>query len=203
MAAQATSGDVRVADAGDVAVLARALAAAFSDDPVWSWLLPDDASRRRRLERYFALELRSVVLPRGTAFAAPGDVGAALVLPPQQWRLPPAVAVGHGPAYARIFGRRLPRATAYLGRMESRHPRGDHHYVAYVGVVPGHQGRGHGRRLLEPTLERCDREGLPAYLEASSPGNRRLYERLGFVTFEELRFLGSPPLALMLRAPQT
>jgi len=49
-------------------------------------------------------------------------------------------------------------------------------------------------------VERCDREGLPAYLEASSERSAALYERLGFEVIDELRVGGSPPLRMMLRA---
>ncbi|HEY2635810.1 MAG TPA: GNAT family N-acetyltransferase, partial [Solirubrobacteraceae bacterium] len=71
----------------------------------------------------------------------------------------------------------------------------------YIGVAPGHQGRGLGTRLMRPTLDECDARGLPAYLEASSERNRALYERLGFVVQRELRFAGSPPIWPMLRPP--
>jgi RimJ/RimL family protein N-acetyltransferase len=56
--------------------------------------------------------------------------------------------------------------------------------------------------LLSPTLARCDRDGLPAYLEASSERSAALYERLGFEHVRELRLAGSPPLWLMLRPPR-
>jgi GNAT superfamily N-acetyltransferase len=49
-----------------------------------------------------------------------------------------------------------------------------------IGVAPGRQGEGLGTALIGSVLDRCDREGLPAYLEASSVRSRRLYERLGF-----------------------
>lgn len=65
------------------------------------------------------------------------------------------------------------------------------------------QGRGLGSTLLGPTLTRCDREGLPAYLEASSERNAALYARLGFKLVNELRVQGSPPLRLMLRPPHS
>jgi GNAT superfamily N-acetyltransferase len=68
-------------------------------------------------------------------------------------------------------------------------------------VAPAAQGRGLGAALLTPVLERCDADGLPAYLEASSPRSAVLYERLGFVGLEELRPLGAPPILLMQRPP--
>ena len=68
-----------------------------------------------------------------------------------------------------------------------------------IGIGPGWQGRGFGSALLRPILERCDRERLPAYLEASSPRNRALYERHGFEVAEEMRVSDSPPLWRMWR----
>ena len=67
---------------------------------------------------------------------------------------------------------------------------------------PAAQGRGLGTALVRPMLERCDREGRPAYLEATTPRNRALYERLGFALVEEMRFpQDGPPLWRMWREP--
>jgi hypothetical protein len=53
---------------------------------------------------------------------------------------------------------------------------------------------------MRPTLERCDYEGVPAYLEASSKRSAVLYERLGFVHMGVLELPdGGPPLWPMRR----
>jgi len=75
--------------------------------------------------------------------------------------------------------------------MESVHPRAAHYYLPYIGVAPEAQGRGLGTALMAPLIERCDREGVPAYLEATCERNAELYERLGFEHLRELRFAGS------------
>ena len=62
-----------------------------------------------------------------------------------------------------------------------------HYYFADIGVAPRVQGTGIGSALMRPTLERCDAQGLSAYLEASSERNAALYERLGFRLIRELR----------------
>ncbi len=69
-------------------------------------------------------------------------------------------------------------------------------------MAPAAQGQGLGARLMGPTLQRCDEEQLPAYLEATNERNAALYERLGFAQTDELTVAGSPPLRLMLRAPR-
>ena len=59
-----------------------------------------------------------------------------------------------------------------------------------------------GSALLHEVLDRADREHLPAYLEATSPRNRALYERHGFEVTGELRCADCPPLWAMWRAPR-
>lgn len=196
--------DVAAATRSDWAAVSAALAAGFADDPVFGWLLPDDARRPRALRRYFAIETRRIALRHGRSLLADDGaqvVGSALVLPPGAWRTPIGVQAAFGPRYAQIFGRRLPRALGVLTRLEKDHPRTPHVYFPYIGVAPAAQGRGLGTALMAPVLERCDRDRLPAYLEASNPDCARLYERLGFRTVDEIRPLGAPPIRLMLRDP--
>lgn len=195
-----TDLDLRPATADDVARLSGVLADAFFDDPVFGWLMPEDNRRRARLRRYFGVDLRHLTLPRGRVWTTPDLTGAALSLPPGRWRVPPLTTLRHGTA----FGTHLSRAARIGAAMEWRHarePREPHYYVRDIGVHPDMQGKGLGSTLLAPTLERCDREGLPAYLEASSERNAALYERHGFRLVEELRVGGSPPLRLMIRPP--
>lgn len=40
---------------------------------------------------------------------------------------------------------------------------------------------------MRPMLERCDRDGVPAYLETALARNLPLYERLGFTVVAEMR----------------
>jgi GNAT superfamily N-acetyltransferase len=190
---------LRPATAEDVPRLKAVLSDAFFDDPILGWLMPDETKRRARLRRFFAVELRHIALARGRVWTTNDLTGAALTLPPGAWRVPLRATLLEGTA----FGVRLSRAARFGAAMERRHVREPHYYVRDVGVHPDMQGKGLGSALLSPTFERCDREGLPAYLEASSERNAALYERLGFRLAEELRVGDSPPLRLMLRPPHT
>jgi GNAT superfamily N-acetyltransferase len=194
---------LRTATDDDVSRLKNVLAAAFHEDPIFGWLMPNEATRQARLRRFFELELRHVALSRGCAWTSSALSGAALCLPPGAWRLPTRILFTQGPSFARAFGARLPRAAGLLSTIERRHIREPHYYFAYIGVSPEAQGQGLGTALMRPILDRCNEEGLPAYLEASSECNAALYERLGFELKDELRFAGSPPLRLMHRPPQT
>ncbi len=101
-----------------------------------------------------------------------------------------------------MFATRVPHALALITRMEHRHLHEPHYYIPYVGVAPHAQGHGLGTVLLRPTLDRCDRERLPAYLEATSERNAALYARLGFEHLGGFTLHNSPPLWPMRRAPQ-
>lgn len=191
----------RAAGSAELGELSGTLAAAFEDDPVFGWLLPSDDDRHARLLRFFTLELRHIVFPAGQVFTADGLGGASLELPPDTWKMPIGQQVAHGPAFLRVFGARLGHALALITLMERRHIREPHYYIPYVGVEPPAQGQGLGTALLKPTLERCDREGLPAYLEATSERNAALYARLGFKHLDELTLGSSPPLWPMRRPP--
>ena len=197
----AADSGMRPATVADVRHLQAVLAEAFLDDPVFSWLMPKDGKRLAQLRRYFGLDLGHYALPHGRVWTTDDLTGAALTLPPGKWRVPARTTLLHGSA----FGVHLPRAARMGATMEWRHAReirGPHYYVRDIGVHPGMQGKGLGSALMRPTLDRCDREGLPAYIEASSERSAALYERLDFKYVKELRVGGSPPLWLMIRQPQ-
>jgi ribosomal protein S18 acetylase RimI-like enzyme len=193
--------EVRSGGPADITVLARALAAAFEDDPIFAWLLRDKGRRRDQLLRFFTLEVGDVVLPSGKVWMSAEGTGACLELPPGEWRMPLRTQARHAPGFVAVFGRSLPRALITITKMERKHLREPHFYVPYVGVAPEGQGAGLGTRLLTSTTERADAAGLPTYLEATSERNAALYERLGFEHLGAFTVLGSPPLWPMRRPP--
>jgi GNAT superfamily N-acetyltransferase len=91
------------------------------------------------------------------------------------------------------------RGNARLGRA---HPREPHWYLFALGVVPEATGQGRGTALLAPVLARCDAERLPAYLEASTEDNARVYARLGFERRDEVEILDGVRVRPMLREPR-
>jgi ribosomal protein S18 acetylase RimI-like enzyme len=198
---------VRQADAGEVAAVSAALTQAFEGEPVTEWMLPQRTRRRARRELMFTLDLRIYVLPHGgqvtTADDGPrGLVGACLTLPPGGWEMPKAVDGRTALRFFQAYGFKLPRVLGMQRAMADRHLAEPHYYVRWVGVRPGLRGRGLGSALMRPTLARCDLEGLPAYIEASSEGSAALYERLGFVHQGVLELPdGGPPVWPMRRPP--
>jgi GNAT superfamily N-acetyltransferase len=104
---------------------------------------------------------------------------------------------------ARIVELAGPDAPRFLGvnkLFDDHHPPGSYWYLQFLGVTPAWQGRGIGSALMAPVLERCDREGARAYLDATSERNRPLYERHGFQAEDPFASRG-PPLWPMWRQP--
>jgi GNAT superfamily N-acetyltransferase len=192
---------VRKATADDVPRLAQALARAFYEDPVFEWLFPDDAERLGRSERGFAFYLRRVYLPHNECYTTDDVVGGALWLPPDTWHLGPLGQLRLLPGMLAALGGRLPQVLRAISTVESNHPHESHYYLPFVGVEPSAQGRGIGTALMRPILDRCDQQGIPAYLEATTPRNRACYLRQDFAVTEEFRFpKGGPPSWRMWRA---
>jgi ribosomal protein S18 acetylase RimI-like enzyme len=81
------------------------------------------------------------------------------------------------------------------------HPETLHWYLPLIGVTPGQQGKGLGSILLDRALRRCDRDGIPAYLESTNPRNIALYERHGFEIIGKIQAGDSPEIIPMLRSP--
>lgn len=195
---------VRKAIAEDVLRIARALARAFYEDPIMKWVLPDDSRRLRQLERSFdSIFLRRVCFPHNEIYTTEGISGGALWLPPGKWQLGLLDNLRLLPHMAAFWGRNLPRALRSLSYLDSKHPHDLHYYLSILGVETGRQGKGLGTSLMQPILERCDRERVPAYLEATAPRNRDLYARNGFEVVEEIKLPGGgPPLWRMWREPR-
>ena len=83
----------------------------------------------------------------------------------------------------------------------ARHdPLNQHWHLGPVGVLPSHQGKGIGTKLLNRFCQEVDACLSPAYLATDSDKNVRFYERFGFEVAKETqifdvknRYMWRPP----------
>jgi GNAT superfamily N-acetyltransferase len=195
--------EVRKAAADAVPKVAAALADAFVNDPVFTFLLPGRLRPEARLRTMFAVEIELYVRPNGgTVWTTSGYDGAVAELPPGAWEMPKSATAKETLRWMWAFRTRLPLAIRVQRAMEKRHLREPHFYVRTVGVRTALQGKGVGSMLMQPTLDRADSAGLPTYIEASSERSAALYERLGFLHMGVLELPeDGPPVWLMRRPP--
>jgi GNAT superfamily N-acetyltransferase len=191
-------GPVQRVAAGNEDRVVDVLVRAFADDPVARWLYPDP-------DHYFdsfpalVQAFGGTAFEQGTAHYADDFFGAAL------W-LPPGVQGDDAELDAvlerTIAARDLKAANALFEAMGDYHPKEPHWHLPLIGVDPRHQGKGYGSALLRYALAACDRDGLPAYLEATHPRNMALYERHGFERLGTIQVADCPPVVPMLRRPR-
>jgi GNAT superfamily N-acetyltransferase len=139
----------------------------------------------------------------GLVFTTPGRTAVALWLQDEGGLAPPPG--GYDERLAEVTGPRASRFRAFEATLDRHHPRGiAHRHLAILAVRPDRQGRGSGTALLRWGHELLDRDGSPAYLEASSPRARDLYLAHGYVPQPGTPFClpgGGPPMWAMWREP--
>lgn len=178
------------------------LARAFDDDPVATWSCPRDTVRPWMLERFHAARLAHL-LPHEEVWVAPDNRSAALWAPPKRWKTTPRedLQISRCMLHPRLLWR-APMVGFGMHGIERKHPpHPPHWYLATLGTDPAAQGRGLGTAVLRPVLERCDSEGLGAYLESSKESNLDYYARFGFRAEEPLRLPRGPLVWPMWREP--
>ena len=196
-----TTTDVHAAGYGELPEVITALSRGFFGDRIFRWIMPDDERRRESLPNLFSL-FAGAFWPHGGVYTAAAGTGAALWLPPGRQLVAGEEAEEFERRTAEVSGTDAARMAEVIGLLDENHPHDDCWYLNLIGVDPVRQGRGIGSALLRAVLHRADRDGMPAYVEATSPENRRLYERHGFRTTRELTVSDCPPLFAMWREPQ-
>ena len=187
---------VQTARIEDKPRIGEILTAAFADDPPARWLYPDERDFCRDFPDFVrAFGGDSVEL--GAAYCVEGAHACALWLPPGS-EADEAALVDH--VVWRIATSRHDEVFEVFEALGRAHPTEPHWYLPLIGVDPAYQGRGLGSALLRLALERCDREGMPAYLEATCEDNVRLYERHGFRRLSPVRVGSCPTITPMWRA---
>jgi ribosomal protein S18 acetylase RimI-like enzyme len=198
-----TGAEVRLATSEDIEGMAEALALAFHDDPIMCWLFGAEAPRPMRYTRPFFAHEGARHLRNHQVFTLDGTPGAAYWDPPGHWKTSPMDILRLGPLMLRGMGSRTINALRGLSRMEAAHAKHpDHYYLAVLGTRPDRQGSGLGAALLAPVLNRCDEEGVGAYLESSKESNIPFYRRHGFEVVGEVEFPSGPKLWPMWRDPR-
>jgi ribosomal protein S18 acetylase RimI-like enzyme len=180
----------------DLPQVAETLGHAFFDDPVMSWCYPDADRRAQLLTQGFGL-LLAAAHPHGGVDTFPDLVSGAIWVPPGaelDEQLPRDLGEVSGEYAERLF--------TLFDLLDRHHPTHEpHQYLFVLGTRPGWQSRGLGSALMRPVLADCDRDGVPAYLEATTERNRDLYARHGFEVQQIVTIPDGPPVWCMWRNP--
>jgi ribosomal protein S18 acetylase RimI-like enzyme len=194
---------VRRATASDVDAMAAQLALTFYDDPVIGHIFRNEARRMEGLRTYFSTQMRADYLPFGGCYTTDGYHGSAIWAPAGKPFLTGVRALtAMLPVFPYVVAH-MATTLRLLNLVEGMHPHEPHWYLATLGTAVELQGQGVGSALMQPVLEHCDAEGLPAYLESSKERNVPFYRRHGFEVVKEVPLPGGgPKLWTMWREPR-
>lgn len=161
----------------------RLLTAAFFDYPVMRYVVGDhdyESRVKNLIAGYTDMRLDHDWPVLGCRVG--GELRAAALISP-------AGAV----ADPEVVGRLEHRLRAALGRQayermerfeaasDANGPDGPHHFVGMLGVLPGAQGRGLGRTVLEAVKRMAVEDGLKGVsLSTEDPANLPFYKHMGF-----------------------
>lgn len=193
-----TRPQINVAPTTDEDRAIATITMAFSNDPIVRWAFRD-ADRYLTYWPRFVKAFGGGAFAKGSADSIDDCGGVALWLPPGAG--PDEETMGEVAAEG-VASDDQEEVFGFMGQMGEFHPTEPHWYLPVIGVDVTKQGRGYGSTLLRHALERCDKDRLPAYLEATSPLNKLLYERHGFEELGVIQMGSSPPMWPMLRKPR-
>lgn len=171
-------------------IVSESLAMAFMNDPLESYVFPAAEERKQKSPDHFATVLR-YGLQFGEAYELPNSEGAVVWLPPGKTDITPEKAEKGGltklpdligyDAALRFF-----IVSEYLKSFHITDAPGLHWYTMVIGVAPASCGKGYGRALMQPVIEKAQTEQMPIYLETFEPSNVNFYTKLGFRVVREL-----------------
>lgn len=195
---------VCLAVAADLDEMEAALVDAFADDPVMAWMYPDADTRPAKSARFLRTML-DVGFPHGHVYAVgPHNDAVAVWCPPDVRLFDEVAGEALWSMLQETLGERAVQVATQLMQVAEARPtdRGPNFYLAELGTRRSAQSSGLGSLLMREVLERCDRQGLGAYLESSNIRNVPFYERHGFQVLSEIAVSDDCLLRPMWRDPQ-
>ncbi len=177
------------------------LADSFCADPVWSWAFPEPQRRFGQLTQWWGLLLTGAQLNPESMWISDGGEATSVWYPPGAVELTRELEAKVEPLFQELVGQnQATKIMEFMHGFESHRPMDTpHYYLSLLGTDTHSRGQGIGLALLKENLAWIDTYLMPAYLEASNPGNIALYERYGFEVKEEFTITDGPTITTMWR----
>ncbi|MFF5291894.1 GNAT family N-acetyltransferase [Paractinoplanes globisporus] len=195
-----TTPDLRIATRADIDDVARLVADAFDHLDVIHWLVSDPDRRKPISRDWYRLYVEHAIGGAGQVVTTSDGLGAAVWFDRTGEISDPD---DYAKRLAELAGDHLPRFLHLDQQMEAHHPADPHWHLLFLAVHPSRWSQGYGSALMDYTHARLDADRLAAYLEATSPQNRRLYRRHGYtdMTPPAIDVTDTIPLFRMWRPP--
>ena len=165
--------EITLATPADRDRVVSSLVAAFRADPVLRYLFPDDADYPSHAAVFFG-HLFDKRVRRHAVWTIDGGASVAIWEPPGADGGPPDRSLEALAVDARA------RLTTYDDAVHALLPEAPFWYLGVLGTHPDQAGRRWGHAVMAEGLAAAARDGVPAFLETSNPGNVEVYRRAGW-----------------------
>jgi ribosomal protein S18 acetylase RimI-like enzyme len=180
----------RALELSDVEPAAEVIAHSFVNDPLCTFMLPQERTRVQTLYKFFrAYGTVNIQNQRGFGVGKPLK-GVAFWLEPGKADI--SVSLKSLRLFIPLLFTYYPlgflRAKAILKQTDLLHQKythEPHYYLDNIGVLPGEQGKGISSRLIRPFLKQADEEKVSVYTDTVTRSNVSIYEHFGFECVEE------------------
>lgn len=190
---------MRSANLADVPAIRGLLAAAFENDPLFTWIFPDDEHRLNATAAWLGLFAEAYVTDGRVDVLEHENEIAAVAL----WRFPGVEIATAMPTVAGLVAAFVGtgRATVIfeaLGEIAAAHPTDPYAYLHLLAVSPRFQRRGLGELVVAPGIQAASAAGVNAELATMNPANVAFYRSLGFAVTHELALKPDGPQSWVL-----
>jgi GNAT superfamily N-acetyltransferase len=179
----------RRATAEDRAAVIETVAAAFVDDPAWSYI----TGGRADLTRLFASTLFDSRVEAGQVWLHEGALSVALWDTPRPPDANSPAPQGLWDEYRTTASpAEWARLKAYDDAVEAARPKEPFWYLGVLATHPDARGRGLASTVLDPVFAQADAAGLACCLETSKTGNLHFYRNRGFTESSPVALADGP-----------
>jgi ribosomal protein S18 acetylase RimI-like enzyme len=181
-------------EATQLQAASKVLGDSFQNDPVFCNFASQDERRKFGTIQWIGRLMLQYASHHNTVYTTSEQMkGVAIWIPPGQFPLNDLRLLLSG-AYALPFKLRSSKILKFISlsnKIEELHkvnvPQ-PHWYLLMLGVDPAYQNQGVGSSLMQPILEKADRENMPCYLETSTEKGVCFYQRHNFEAIETIDF---------------
>ena len=174
------------ADIIDKDLVIQILTKSFESNPSVNFIIKQDNSKPQRIRTLMEYSFE-ICFRYGEVFISEDRTGCALVLLNKKPTTFRSIWLDLKLILKGIGLRNLRDALDREARIKSIRPKNKMYYLWFLGVLPEHQKKGTGTKLLKEILIRSSEIRLPVYLETSVPNNLPWYKKHGFVVYDEMQ----------------
>lgn len=191
---------MRAATHADVPAIRKVLAEAFENDPLFTWIFPDDQHRIHQTAAWLGLFAEAYITSgRIDVVERDGEIAAAAL-----WRMPgdePVIELpGVTELVAAFIGTERTNAIfENLGALAAGHATEPYAYLHLLAVSPRHQRQGLGRTVIAGGIAAAEAAGVNAELATMKEANLAFYRSLGFEITLDLVLQPDGPPSWVLR----